>query len=33
MLDRVEVVKGPASVLYGQASPGGIVALSSKLPT
>lgn len=32
-LDRVEVVKGPASVLYGQASPGGIVALSSKLPT
>ena len=33
MLDRIEVVKGPASVLYGQASPGGIVALSSKLPT
>jgi iron complex outermembrane recepter protein len=32
-LDRIEVVKGPASVLYGQASPGGIVALSSKLPT
>jgi iron complex outermembrane receptor protein len=32
-LDRVEVVKGPASVLYGQASPGGLVALSSKLPT
>jgi iron complex outermembrane receptor protein len=32
-LDRVEVVKGPASVLYGQASPGGVVALSSKLPT
>ena len=32
-LDRVEVVKGPASVLYGQGSPGGIVALSSKLPT
>ena len=32
-LDRVEIVKGPASVLYGQGSPGGIVALSSKLPT
>jgi len=32
-LDRIEVVKGPASVLYGEASPGGIVALSSKLPT
>ena len=31
-LDRVEVLKGPASGLYGQASPGGIVALSSKLP-
>lgn len=32
-LDRVEVVKGPASVMYGSASPGGLVALSSKLPT
>lgn len=32
-LDHVEVVKGPASVLYGQASPGGIIALASKLPT
>jgi len=32
-LDRIEVVKGPASVLYGQASPGGIVVLTSKLPT
>ncbi len=32
-VDRIEVVKGPASALYGQASPGGIVALSSKLPT
>jgi iron complex outermembrane receptor protein len=31
-LDRVEVIKGPASVLYGQSSPGGLVALSSKLP-
>lgn len=32
-LDRIEVVKGPASVLYGQSSPGGLIALSSKLPT
>ncbi|EZP50041.1 TonB-dependent siderophore receptor [Sphingomonas sp. RIT328] len=31
-LDRIEVVKGPASVLYGQSGPGGLVALSSKLP-
>ncbi len=31
-LDRIEVVKGPASVLYGQSGPGGLVSLSSKLP-
>jgi iron complex outermembrane receptor protein len=31
-LDRIEVVKGPASVLYGQSSPGGLVAEESKLP-
>ena len=31
-LNRAEVLKGPASGLYGQGSPGGIVALSSKLP-
>ncbi|WP_332836092.1 TonB-dependent siderophore receptor [Flavisphingomonas formosensis] len=31
-LDRVEIVKGPASALYGQSGPGGLVALSSKLP-
>jgi len=31
-LDRIEIVKGPASVLYGQSSPGGLVAESSKLP-
>ncbi|WP_104205366.1 TonB-dependent siderophore receptor [Billgrantia saliphila] len=31
-LDSIEVVRGPASVLYGQASPGGVVALSSKRP-
>ena len=33
LLDRVEVVNGPASVLYGQASPGGFVDMESKLPT
>jgi outer membrane receptor protein involved in Fe transport len=26
------VVKGPASALYGQSSPGGLVAMTSKLP-
>ncbi|MBB3141506.1 TonB-dependent siderophore receptor [Halomonas organivorans] len=31
-LDSIEVVKGPASVLYGRASPGGLVALTSKRP-
>jgi len=31
-LERIEIVKGPASVLYGQSSPGGLVAMSSKLP-
>jgi iron complex outermembrane recepter protein len=29
----VEVLSGPASVLYGQASPGGIVNVTSKMPT
>ncbi|OCP00611.1 MULTISPECIES: TonB-dependent siderophore receptor [unclassified Ensifer] len=32
MLERVEVLKGPASVLYGGANPGGIVSLVSKRP-
>ncbi|HLV76804.1 MAG TPA: TonB-dependent siderophore receptor [Marinobacter sp.] len=31
-LERIEIVKGPTSVLYGQSSPGGIVALTSKRP-
>ncbi|MCS4504755.1 Ferrichrome outer membrane transporter/phage receptor [wastewater metagenome] len=31
-LQDIEVVKGPAAVLYGRSSPGGIVALSSKRP-
>ncbi|MCB8835863.1 TonB-dependent siderophore receptor [Aurantimonas sp. VKM B-3413] len=32
VLDRVEVLKGPASVLYGGTSPGGLVNLVSKKP-
>lgn len=32
-LERVEVLKGPASVLYGQSAPGGLVNLVSKRPT
>jgi iron complex outermembrane receptor protein len=31
-LERVEVVKGPASVLYGRSSPGGIINLVTKKP-
>lgn len=31
-LERVEILKGPSSVLYGQGSLGGVVNLSSKLP-
>lgn len=31
-LERVEVLKGPASILYGQAEPGGIINLVSKRP-
>ncbi|WP_372094859.1 TonB-dependent siderophore receptor [Tistrella mobilis] len=31
-LERIEVVKGPASVLYGQVSPGGLANLVSKRP-
>jgi iron complex outermembrane receptor protein len=33
LLDRVEILKGPASVLYGGSSPGGLVNLISKRPT
>ena len=32
-LERVEVVKGPSSVLYGQTTPGGLVNMVSKRPT
>lgn len=31
-IDRVEVLKGPASVLFGQAEPGGIVNIVTKQP-
>ncbi|VEA38755.1 ferrioxamine B receptor [Salmonella enterica subsp. enterica] len=31
-LEDIEVVRGPASVLYGRSSPGGIVALTSRKP-
>ena len=32
-MERIEVLRGPASVLYGAGSPGGVVAFSSKRPT
>ncbi|PSB11082.1 hypothetical protein C7B62_07040 [Pleurocapsa sp. CCALA 161] len=32
IVDRVEVLKGPASVLYGQAQPGGVVNYVTKKP-
>ncbi|AOB31969.1 TonB-dependent receptor [Bordetella sp. H567] len=32
-LERIDVLRGPASVLYGQASPGGLVDMVSKRPT
>ncbi len=31
-LQRVDIVKGPSSVLYGRSAPGGLVALTSKRP-
>ncbi len=33
MLERVEVMRGPVSVLYGMSNPGGIVQMVSKRPT
>lgn len=33
MLERVEVLKGPSSILYGAVNPGGVVNLWSKRPT
>jgi iron complex outermembrane recepter protein len=32
-LERVEVLRGPSSILYGQGGPGGLVNLVSKRPT
>jgi iron complex outermembrane receptor protein len=31
-LDRIDVIKGPSSALYGQSVPGGLVNLTSKRP-
>jgi iron complex outermembrane receptor protein len=31
-VERIEVLRGPASVLYGQAEPGGIINLVTELP-
>ncbi|WP_347558922.1 TonB-dependent siderophore receptor [Robbsia sp. KACC 23696] len=31
-LQRIEVLRGPSSLLYGQANPGGVVIMESKLP-
>lgn len=31
-LERIDVIKGPSSVMYGQSIPGGLVALTSKQP-
>lgn len=31
-IDQIDVLKGPASVLYGNAAPGGLVNLTSKTP-
>nr|WP_241764030.1 TonB-dependent siderophore receptor [Winslowiella toletana] len=33
LLERVEMVHGPASVLYGQVNPGGLINMTSKRPT
>lgn len=32
-LERIELLRGPASVLYGQSAPGGLLNLVSKRPT
>src|SRR3546814_12443528 len=32
-LERVELLKGPSSVLYGQGAPGGLINVRSKRPT
>lgn len=32
-LERIDVLRGPASVLFGQGTPGGMINLVSKMPT
>ncbi len=32
-LERVEIIRGPASVLYGQGNPGGLISMTTKRPT
>jgi len=32
-VDRIEVIKGPEAAVYGQASPGGLVNMVSKMPS
>ncbi len=32
-LERIDVLKGPSSVLYGRSLPGGLVAMTTKQPT
>jgi iron complex outermembrane receptor protein len=32
LVERVDVIKGPASVLYGNSTPGGLINLTSKVP-
>lgn len=32
-LERVEVLKGPASILYGQVQPGGVINLVTRRPS
>lgn len=33
LLERVELIRGPASVLFGQVNPGGLISMTSKRPT
>ncbi|MCQ8279781.1 TonB-dependent siderophore receptor [Acetobacteraceae bacterium KSS8] len=33
LVDRYDILKGPPSVLYGQSDPGGVINITSKLPT
>lgn len=33
LLERIDLIHGPASVLYGQSNPGGLISMTSKRPT